>query len=350
MVGVIIGFIVNYPFIAIPIIVILVTIAIIKRKSIKTWYDNLPDPKTQKEKTDNNDSGNTTETISSVESFAEKCKIPFGHWTKKELSKQGQEKRYRRSILDDMKILNIDETSGIALIVGTQGTVYDVTLDSCNCPDFEHRHLPCKHIYLLARNSNKTSDNLFTNESQENKTNNTTKTNNNFSGYDPAALDFEDEHEKDIERWRNKIEKAEDSAYDKQNPDEVISALRKAVALCDDFREFCSLYVGGTSYYDTYEASDKERIERDIEDYLENEYEDAKEDYENLQQKKKEYSALKRKILKAITLSEDGLLHKDICALTTPENKNLAERALKELVNNESISKEKRGNRWVYFI
>lgn len=301
----------------------------------------------------NNENAEKTENASNSESSEEKWKKPFGHWTERDLSKQGQEERYRRSIYDGIKILNIDKESGIALIIGTQGTVYDVTLDSCSCPDFEHRHLPCKHIYLLARKNY---------EKQEKKTgNNDSKkaaeivsaaksSSYKHSGYDPDSLDFEDEHEKDIERWRNKIEKTEDSAYEKANPDDIVSTLRKAVSLCDDFRDFCSLYIGGTSYYDDNEADVKERIERDIEQYLEDEYEDAKEEYEYLQQQKQEYSALKRKILKAVISSKNGLVHKDIVALTSPENKNLAERALKELVNDESISKEKRGNRWVYFV
>lgn len=243
IIGVIITFIVMYPFVGVPAVVILVTVAIIKRKSIKAWYDNLPVYEKQERKTDNNDSEQTNKTMSKVEPSAPKR-----------------------------------------------------------------------------------------------------------SGYDPNALDFEDEHEKDIERWRNKIEKMEDSAYEKENPDDIISTLRKALSLCDDFREFCSLYIGGTSYYDDNEADVKERIEHDIEQYLEDEYNDAKEEYEYLRQQKQECSALKEKILNAIISSENGLLHKDIVALTSPENKNLAERALKELVNDESISKEKRGNRWLYFV
>ncbi len=239
IVGTIIGLVIMCPFIGIPVVVIL----IIKRKSIKAWLDNLPEPEKQEKKTDNNDIGKATETISSVDTSV-----------------------YKRS------------------------------------------------------------------------------------GYDPDSLDFQDEHEKDIERWRNKIYKMEDSAYDAENPDTVISKLRKTISLCDEFRDFCSLYIGGTSYYDDNELDVKERIERDLEDYLQNEYEDAKEDYKNLQKIKKEYSALKDKILCAIISSENGMVHKEIFALTSPENKNLAERALKELVNDESISKEKRGNRWVYFV
>ncbi len=239
-----IGFVAVFPFIGIPTVVILIIVAIIKRKSIKAWYDNLPvNEKQEKKKADNNNNKIIAETTPCVESSV-----------------------------------------------------------------FKH------------------------------------------SEYDPNALDFEDEHEKDIERWRNKIEKMEDSAYDKENPDKIISTLRKAVSLCDDFREFCSLYIGGTSYYDDNEADIKERIERDIEYYLENEYEDAKREYEELQREKRIYSALKKDILNAIISSENGLVHKDIVALTSPENKNLAERALRELVNDESISKEKCGNRWVYFV
>lgn len=81
----------------------------------------------------------------------EKWQKTFGIWTKEELSRQGQEERYRRSNNNNMKIISTDDSTGITLIVGTQGVVYDVTLNSCNCPDFMHRRLPCKHIYLLAR-------------------------------------------------------------------------------------------------------------------------------------------------------------------------------------------------------
>ena len=90
----------------------------------------------------------------------EKWQKPFGKWTKEQLSEAGQENRYNRSIDDYMQIISIDNSAGAAEIMGTQGTVYDVTLNKCNCPDFEHRHLPCKHIYLLARNVNKSKGGL----------------------------------------------------------------------------------------------------------------------------------------------------------------------------------------------
>ena len=38
----------------------------------------------------------------------------------------------------------------ITRIYGSNGEVYDVTLDSCTCDDFKHRHIPCKHMLKLA--------------------------------------------------------------------------------------------------------------------------------------------------------------------------------------------------------
>lgn len=90
----------------------------------------------------------------------EKWQKPFGKWTKEQLSKRGQEDRYNRSIYDYMQILIINKSAGTAEIMGTQGVVYNVTLDKCDCPDFEHRCLPCKHIYLLARNVKKSKGGL----------------------------------------------------------------------------------------------------------------------------------------------------------------------------------------------
>ena len=35
-------------------------------------------------------------------------------------------------------------------IRGTSGAVYHTTLNVCTCPDFQHRHQPCKHMYRIA--------------------------------------------------------------------------------------------------------------------------------------------------------------------------------------------------------
>lgn len=47
-----------------------------------------------------------------------------------------------------MSFLSVPEIS--ANVRGQSGEVYDVTLDSCTCRDFQFRHKPCKHMYRLA--------------------------------------------------------------------------------------------------------------------------------------------------------------------------------------------------------
>ena len=54
----------------------------------------------------------------------------------------------------DMKpgaVISLDPSTQTALIQGSGGVVYSVSVDSCECVDFERRQLPCKHIYRLAR-------------------------------------------------------------------------------------------------------------------------------------------------------------------------------------------------------
>ena len=45
--------------------------------------------------------------------------------------------------------IKLNETNQTAKLYGSSG-IYDVTLNSCTCYDFESRNLPCKHIYKLA--------------------------------------------------------------------------------------------------------------------------------------------------------------------------------------------------------
>lgn len=53
----------------------------------------------------------------------------------------------------DMKpgaVISLDPSARSALIQGSGGVVYSVSIDRCECVDFERRQLPCKHIYRLA--------------------------------------------------------------------------------------------------------------------------------------------------------------------------------------------------------
>ena len=132
------------------VVLILVSADYKARKEAEPTQEESQDAENLAEASNNNDN---------IE-FTPKWQKPFGNWTKEQLLKKGQEDRYNKSIYDDIAIVSINKSAVTAEIRGTQGDVYDVTLDKCNCPDFKHRHLPCKHIYLLARNVKKSKGGL----------------------------------------------------------------------------------------------------------------------------------------------------------------------------------------------
>lgn len=57
--------------------------------------------------------------------------------------------RFQTALTDDtMRLVTVPEIS--VKVRGQNGDVYDVSLDSCTCMDFQTRHKPCKHMYRLA--------------------------------------------------------------------------------------------------------------------------------------------------------------------------------------------------------
>lgn len=47
-------------------------------------------------------------------------------------------------------VISIDTSALSAEISGSDGWPYTVTMEVCNCSDFERRQQPCKHMYRLA--------------------------------------------------------------------------------------------------------------------------------------------------------------------------------------------------------
>lgn len=62
----------------------------------------------------------------------------------------GQAGRMQRALTQEMKVLEPDK-SGRYRVVGSTGKIYATDFQSCTCDDFGRRHIPCKHMYLLAR-------------------------------------------------------------------------------------------------------------------------------------------------------------------------------------------------------
>jgi len=81
-------------------------------------------------------------------------RMTFGKWAVSDHGKLGQARRMERAAYAIREIWTppwlIDGESKTYAIRGSRDAPYAVTLDSCTCPDFEERRLPCKHIYQLA--------------------------------------------------------------------------------------------------------------------------------------------------------------------------------------------------------
>lgn len=61
----------------------------------------------------------------------------------------GQSDRMARAHEQNLSIKKIKK-DGTAIIRGSTGITYYTRFDRCTCEDFQHRHLPCKHMYLYA--------------------------------------------------------------------------------------------------------------------------------------------------------------------------------------------------------
>lgn len=76
-------------------------------------------------------------------------RIAWATWSEKIHDAGWQRIRLARSVTNEM-VIEKRNLLGVATVFGSSGTRYKVTLRHCSCPDFQKRHLPCKHMYLLA--------------------------------------------------------------------------------------------------------------------------------------------------------------------------------------------------------
>ena len=77
--------------------------------------------------------------------------IGWNNWDSRIHHNKEQLKRLERAVkTKKMSVLEHSKNSGIAKVRGDTGVVYSVSRNGCNCGDFEHRNLPCKHMYFLA--------------------------------------------------------------------------------------------------------------------------------------------------------------------------------------------------------
>lgn len=83
----------------------------------------------------------------------------FGPWDTSVHLAAGQLQRFGRAVYSDFSAQSF--TRGVAKVTGSKGNVYFTSLESCDCPDFEKRGLPCKHMYGLALSLGYTVDDFY---------------------------------------------------------------------------------------------------------------------------------------------------------------------------------------------
>ncbi|MDC7288495.1 SWIM zinc finger domain-containing protein [Blautia schinkii] len=70
-----------------------------------------------------------------------------------------QIERQARARNGELTPRKIDVKSRCATFTGKKGGSYRTTLKSCTCPDFKERKAPCKHIYYLMDQIERSSEN-----------------------------------------------------------------------------------------------------------------------------------------------------------------------------------------------
>ena len=75
----------------------------------------------------------------------------WGKWSASSLNSQAQSSRRKRSHQVTLESLDREKARAAFTSVTSYGVnTYRTSLDMCTCPDFEERHMPCKHIFRLA--------------------------------------------------------------------------------------------------------------------------------------------------------------------------------------------------------
>ena len=89
----------------------------------------------------------------------------FGVWDCSIHGADGQDLRFDRALYHNIVIESRNQQLCTAQIRGSHGEIYQTTLDSCTCEDFQRRGLPCKHIYKLALSHGFSPDAFFSSRS-----------------------------------------------------------------------------------------------------------------------------------------------------------------------------------------
>lgn len=80
-------------------------------------------------------------------------RIEWTMWDSSVHRAEGQFERLERASFDKtMSVVDYNFDSKTAIVMGGSSKTYTVSENSCSCPDFKARNMPCKHMYHLAIN------------------------------------------------------------------------------------------------------------------------------------------------------------------------------------------------------
>lgn len=74
----------------------------------------------------------------------------FANWPAEAHETKDQQTRLKSAKASKTTPQSIDRENKTGIFPGSGASPYVTTLESCTCPDFSRRHLPCKHMYRLA--------------------------------------------------------------------------------------------------------------------------------------------------------------------------------------------------------
>lgn len=162
------------------------------------------------------------------------------------------------------------------------------------------------------------------------------------SALDEALFDFEDHYERACEK---KIDKIDSIETNNRDPDKNVAGFKRKLLLCKELETFCLSHgSGGAAYFKKYYSDLHQNIQNKLDFYMKNEYEEAKEYFEEEKAKQKAIKALAGKILKEIENAGGSALQKDIRKHFPKGEPDYFNQAVKSLLDSKKIVKLKDGN------
>lgn len=171
-------------------------------------------------------------------------------------------------------------------------------------------------------------------------------TSTNTQKWDEAYFDFEDRYEKDCNKKVDQIESIETNGLD---PDKNIAGFKKQLELCHELEDFCASHgSGGAAYFKENYYFMYENIQKEMDNYIKYEYEEAKRDFEEEKADQKAVKSVSQKVLKEIRNAGGSILQTELKKLFSESELQYYNRVITRLADAGKIEKYKSGSRVAY--